>query len=150
MSEEIKETPTGELEQGEFKLKKKRGRPKKLTPKQETTKLDLSKKLKESFDNANLSKAFDGELSSILKKIDISKIPANFTTFYKKNWGFCLSENEKKKLPNGKFKVFIDSNLQPGVLNLAEAKFIRSTIAPVLTQSAPPYQPSTLGGLFKI
>ena len=44
------------------------------------------------------------------------------TTFYKKNWGFCLSENEKKKLPNGKFKVFIDSNLQPGVLNLAEAK----------------------------
>ena len=24
--------------------------------------------------------------------------------------------------PNGKFKVFIDSNLQPGVLNLAEAK----------------------------
>ena len=44
MSEEIKETPTGELEQGEFKLKKKRGRPKKLTPKQETTKLDLSKK----------------------------------------------------------------------------------------------------------
>ena len=44
------------------------------------------------------------------------------TSFYEKNWGFCLSENEKRKLPNGKFKVFIDSNLQPGVLNLAEAK----------------------------
>jgi len=43
MSEEIKETPTGELEQGEFKIKKK---PKKLANKkpQETTKVDLSKK----------------------------------------------------------------------------------------------------------
>tara|TARA_Y100001963_G_scaffold158458_1_gene258156 strand:+ start:5126 stop:6310 length:1185 start_codon:yes stop_codon:yes gene_type:complete len=40
MSEEIKETHTGELEQGEFKLKKK---PKKLTNKEVTTKLDLSK-----------------------------------------------------------------------------------------------------------
>ena len=42
MSEEIKETPTGELEQGEFKIKKK---PKKLAnQKVETTKIDLSKK----------------------------------------------------------------------------------------------------------
>ena len=41
--EEIKETPTGELEQGEFKIKKK---PKKLANKkpQETVKLDLAKK----------------------------------------------------------------------------------------------------------
>jgi hypothetical protein len=31
--EEIKETPAGELEQGEFKIKKKPGRPKKLTKK---------------------------------------------------------------------------------------------------------------------
>jgi len=45
MSEEIKETPTGELEQGEFKIKKKPGRPKKLTNKKdETVKIDLSKK----------------------------------------------------------------------------------------------------------
>ena len=31
-------------------------------------------------------------------------------------------ENEKKKLPNGKFKVFINSSSLPGKLNLAEAK----------------------------
>ena len=38
MSEEIKETPTGELEQGEFKMKKK---PKKLTNKKtKTTKVE--------------------------------------------------------------------------------------------------------------
>jgi uncharacterized protein (DUF2164 family) len=48
MSEEIKESPTGELEQGEFKIKKKRGRPKKLTAKDEPTKLDLSKKEEET------------------------------------------------------------------------------------------------------
>jgi len=41
MSEEIKETPTGELEQGEFKIKKK---PKKLVPKDtEDIKVDLLK-----------------------------------------------------------------------------------------------------------
>tara|TARA_R100000656_G_scaffold67052_1_gene50829 strand:- start:525 stop:1730 length:1206 start_codon:yes stop_codon:yes gene_type:complete len=48
MSEEIKETPTGELEQGEFKIKKKPGRPKKLTQKDKPIKLDLSKKEEEN------------------------------------------------------------------------------------------------------
>ena len=48
MSEEIKESPTGDLEQGEFKIKKKRGRPKKLTAKDTPTKLDLSKKEEET------------------------------------------------------------------------------------------------------
>jgi len=43
--EEIKTTASGELEQGEFKLKKKRGRPRKLGEKpNEVTKLDLSQK----------------------------------------------------------------------------------------------------------
>ena len=42
VKEEIKQSPDGTLEQGEFKIKKK---PKKLTnKKQTTTKLDLSKK----------------------------------------------------------------------------------------------------------
>jgi len=50
MSEEIKETPTGELEQGEFKIKKKPGRPKKFTKKQENVKIDLSKVDKEEED----------------------------------------------------------------------------------------------------
>ena len=77
-------------------------------------KLDLSKKLKESFDNANLSKAFDGELSSILKKIDINKIPANFTTFYKNN-----KEPEKVKQSQIKFnnKVVHQSKLLKYFLN---------------------------------
>ena len=42
------------------------------------------------------------------------------TSYYKKYWGFCLSEKQKKKLPNGKFKVFINSTLKPGKLNIGE------------------------------
>jgi len=42
--EEIKETAAGELEQGEFKVKKKPGRPKKLTKKDEPIKVKLEKK----------------------------------------------------------------------------------------------------------
>jgi aminopeptidase-like protein len=42
------------------------------------------------------------------------------TSYYKKSWGFCISENEKKKLPNGDYKVFINSRLFKGKLNLGE------------------------------
>jgi len=43
------------------------------------------------------------------------------TSYYKKNWGFCLSENEKKGLnEKGKYKVFIDSKHFKGKLNYGE------------------------------
>ena len=44
MSEEIKESTDGTLEQGEFKVKKKPGRPRKLTVQDEPIKVDLAKK----------------------------------------------------------------------------------------------------------
>ena len=44
MSEEVKEGSDGVLEQGEFKAKKKPGRPKKLNKKDDISKIDLSKK----------------------------------------------------------------------------------------------------------
>ena len=40
----------------------------------------------------------------------------------KSDGDFCMSENMKKKLPNGKYKVLIDSNLKKGFLELMEAK----------------------------
>ena len=43
------------------------------------------------------------------------------TSYYKKNWGFCMSEKQKKKLPNGKYKVFIDSKFSKGYLELSHA-----------------------------
>ena len=61
----------------------------------------------------------------ILKKIFTEKsmpdaIPY-VTSYYNKDWGFCLSENDKKKLPNGKYKAFIDSKFKKSYLDIAEA-----------------------------
>ena len=43
------------------------------------------------------------------------------TSCYKKNWGFCLTENQKRKLPNGNYKVIIDSKFTKGTLDLSHA-----------------------------
>jgi len=42
------------------------------------------------------------------------------TSYYKRDWGFCISDNEKRKLKDGKYKVFIDSEIKKGVMNYAE------------------------------
>ena len=64
MSEEVKETATGELEQGEFKIKKK---PKKLANnKAETVKLDLSKKEETKKDAIP---------EPVAKKVDVQELP---------------------------------------------------------------------------
>ena len=43
------------------------------------------------------------------------------TSYYKKKWGFCISYNQFKKLPNGEYKIYIDSTLKPGFLDLDHA-----------------------------
>jgi len=45
------------------------------------------------------------------------------TSYYKERWGFCLSENQKKELPEGTYKVLIDSDLKKGNLELSHAVF---------------------------
>ena len=42
------------------------------------------------------------------------------TSYYKRRWGFCLSENQRKKLKPGRYRAVIDSDLAPGVLNYGE------------------------------
>ena len=73
-----------------------------------TQKLTLLSKLKELFDEAGLSSAFDNELAKSLKSIPYDDVPSNFTSFYKKN-----SEPEKKAELKIKFnnKVFHQSKL---------------------------------------
>ena len=42
------------------------------------------------------------------------------TSYYKKNWGFCISENIRKKLKKGNYKIVINTGLFKGVLNYGE------------------------------
>ncbi len=42
------------------------------------------------------------------------------TSYYKRHWGFCLSENQRQKLKPGRYRAVIDSDLAPGVLNYGE------------------------------
>ena len=73
-----------------------------------TQKLTILSKLKELFDEAELSSAFDNELAKALKSIPYDDVPSNFTSFYKKN-----REPEKVSELKIKFnnKVFHQSKL---------------------------------------
>ena len=73
-----------------------------------TQKLTILSKLKELFDEAELSSAFDNELAKALKSIPYDNVPSNFTSFYKKN-----REPEKVAELKIKFnnKVFHQSKL---------------------------------------
>ena len=42
------------------------------------------------------------------------------TSYYKKNWGFCLTHNQRKKLKNDKYSVFIDSSFKKGSVEWGE------------------------------
>ena len=44
------------------------------------------------------------------------------TSYYKENWGFCLSHNDRKKLKDGKYRIYIDSTLKDGSLTYGEYK----------------------------
>jgi len=48
------------------------------------------------------------------------------TSYYKRQWGFCLSYNQYKNLEDGEYEVFVDSDLQLGSLTYAEC-FIPGT-----------------------
>jgi aminopeptidase-like protein len=42
------------------------------------------------------------------------------TSYYAPNWGFCLAHRERIKLERGRYRVVIDSDLGPGVMNYGE------------------------------
>jgi aminopeptidase-like protein len=43
------------------------------------------------------------------------------TSYYKDRWGFCMSHNEKNALPEGDYRVFVDSELFDGELLVGDA-----------------------------
>ena len=42
------------------------------------------------------------------------------TSYYKKNWGFCIPYKDYKKLKNNNYKVFINSKFKKGLMNYGE------------------------------
>lgn len=42
------------------------------------------------------------------------------TSYYKRNWGFCLSQEKRDELENGLYRVHIDTSLIDGVLDFGE------------------------------
>ncbi len=42
------------------------------------------------------------------------------TSYYQERWGFCLKHNQRTRLENGNYRVFIDSDLQQGHLTYGE------------------------------
>ena len=43
------------------------------------------------------------------------------TSYYKKNWGFCMRYMDLKKLPEGKYKAVIKSEIKSGNLDISHA-----------------------------
>ncbi len=61
------------------------------------------------------------ELDSYLHSlIDQPEAIPYITSYYKRSWGFCISHKQKCSLKKGKYRVYINSELKPGVLNYAE------------------------------
>ena len=42
------------------------------------------------------------------------------TSYYRKRWGFCLSDRQRKTLKPGNYRAYIDSELKPGFLTYGE------------------------------
>ena len=46
------------------------------------------------------------------------------TSYYNRTWGFCMSEKEKNSLPQGEYRVVIDSELFDGEMLFADATIV--------------------------
>ena len=42
------------------------------------------------------------------------------TSYYARRWGFCLSHNHRQRLQSGPYRVVVDADLKPGVLNYGD------------------------------
>lgn len=54
------------------------------------------------------------------------------TSYYSRNWGFCVTQEQREQLGEGPFHVKIDSTLQPGSLTYAEVVIPGETADEVL------------------
>jgi len=62
--------------------------------------LDLSSKLKQSFDKDNIGNAFNNELKEILSSVNEDDVPSNYSSFYFENISAQKLEEKKTKINN--------------------------------------------------
>lgn len=54
------------------------------------------------------------------------------TSYYKRTWGFCLTENQRKALQPGQYRVVIGADLKPGKMHYGELMLPGKTTQEVL------------------
>jgi aminopeptidase-like protein len=54
------------------------------------------------------------------------------TSYYKEDWGFCISQNQRDSLAEGEYEVVVDSNLVDGSMTISECVFPGETEKEVL------------------
>ncbi len=75
----------------------------------------------------NYSSAFKATLSRDELDKHLHSLPKQakaipyLTTYYQERWGFCLSQEQRDKLPQGNYRVVIDTEHKEGSLTLSEA-----------------------------
>ena len=59
-------------------------------------------------------------LPHIYTQSDQPDVVPYVTSYYNERWGFCMSENDKKTLPDGMYNVVIDCKKNAGTMELAD------------------------------
>lgn len=89
----------------------------------------------------NYSIPFSGELDLADLQDNLFSIPEMpdaipyVTSYYKERWGLCLTDEQRKNLPQGKYTVNIDTELKNGELNYATCELPGKTSETILITS---------------
>jgi len=89
----------------------------------------------------NYSVPFRGTLSRreldahLHSRPDLPDAIPYLTSYYEPRWGYCLSERERKALPDGNYDVVVDTNHIDGALTLSEAVLPGSSKDEILISS---------------
>lgn len=71
-------------------------------------------------ESVDLSLSLKDLLPHIYSLPDQPDVIPYVTQYYERGWGFCMTDNEKRSLPDGRYQIHIDAELSPGKMTLGE------------------------------